>query len=737
MRPFSTPLRWLGVLALTACIATPALAQRNVTLRMNSATMPDTVKADASAGVAVRGCLDGCTGDQSALPGGQTIAWNDNTTLKPTNDGGDYWTIDFQIPDNEKLNFKFYIDQSETAGVGGWEEGGNQEIAAGTGDVTLDLHYFEKVAGDQAYDWRPFAAAGDSIAVWFRVYMLTDQALDKGYSRDDDALVVGVRGNFGTLGATDNDGAITDWGSGSDDDQIVALTRESEEGSRPGYDLFSGVVRYPASAASAADNPTYKFYFRDANSTGDGGYESADNRSFTLPDAGRDTTLHWVYYGNSPAADAPVNQNEVTREVSFSVDVTPVNSIGLFTTSDDKIQIRGQVVMTDWSDCQGGANPTDGCVLTQSVSGDLIYNSDQNITGEAGDEFQYKYFVDFNNPDGSPQFDDGTDNADNELVLGWEEPLDYGGANRRLTFSGEDTVRETEFFNSIRDGNLIPSGETVDVQFTVDMSGAAAFGSRAFNPATDSVTVVFEDPIWLFTQGYDLTFEDGGLVQFGSNRGIAGFKLSDPDGDLVYTGSLTVNGPTYNAIGYHYAFGGTSATGLYEEGTRSDGAFGRRRYRYITDTSNATFEFGRDVFRPNNSDLPSGIEVSLLPWEVNPTGPFVAGDWPASVRNGYDDTGNLATSTPTGPASDALSLGNVYPNPTTGTARVVVSGRADARVSVRVYDVTGRVVATVAEDAAIDGRPLEFDVSGLASGLYLVRADSEAGVATQRLTVVR
>ena len=47
MRPFSTPLgRWLGVLALAALFATPALAQRTVTLRMNSATLADTIKAD-------------------------------------------------------------------------------------------------------------------------------------------------------------------------------------------------------------------------------------------------------------------------------------------------------------------------------------------------------------------------------------------------------------------------------------------------------------------------------------------------------------------------------------------------------------------------------------------------------------------------------------------------------------------------------------------------------------------
>ena len=725
--------RWLGLAVMAAAVAGPALAQRNVTLRMNSATLPDTIKADAAlAGAQVRGQLTSGT----ALPDGNVIDWNDNTTLRPTNVGGDYWEIDFQIPDNEQLKFKFYFQQSEDAGIGGWEDNGpvddNYAIPAGTGDVALDLHYFNKTGSTQPYDWRPFTpATADEIKVRFRVYMLTEQAVnDKGYSRDDAALVVGARGNFGTLGASDADGPITDWGSGTDDQQIVALTRESSDDTRPGYDLFSGVVTYPASAAS--QQATFKYYFRDAGTAGDAGYEGADNRSFTLPAAGRDTTLHWVNYGNSPATDPPVNQNEVTREVTFSVDVSPVNSIGLFATADDDILIRGQMVPTGWNDCQGGDNPTDDCVLTRTP-GSLIYNSAQSVTAVPGRTFEYKYFVDFNNPDDTPQFVDG---AGDELVLGWEEPLDYGGANRRYTFSGEEDAVGPEFFNSIRNGNLIADGTSVNVTFSVDMAGAASFGSRSFDPATDSVTVVFEDPLWLASQGYDLTFGDGSLVQFGSNRGIAGFKLTDPDGDLVYTGSLAVDGPTYNAVAYHYAFGGSSETGLYEEGTRPEGAFGRRRYRYITDTSAGSFAFGQDYFRPNGDDLPEGAEQSLLPWEINPTGPFEPGRWPFSAPNGFNDTGN-AVANEGGPRSGELALGNVYPNPTTGMARVVVSGRADARVTVRLYDVTGRVVGLVAQDAAIDGRPLEIDTRGLAAGLYLVRADSESGVATARLTVVR
>ncbi|MEO1076012.1 MAG: hypothetical protein AAFX41_08615, partial [Bacteroidota bacterium] len=183
-RTFATTARWLALAAFVFAVAMPAQAQRNVTLRLNTATLPDTVKTDIDRNIQVRGCLDGCADDQSALPDGSVIAWNDNTTLTPSSQGGDFWEASFQIPDNETLNFKFYAQQSEDAGIGGWEDGGNHQIEAGTGDVELDRNNLEK-GDDQPYDWRPFTVGDDQVGVWFRVYIDTEQATLKGLDIDD------------------------------------------------------------------------------------------------------------------------------------------------------------------------------------------------------------------------------------------------------------------------------------------------------------------------------------------------------------------------------------------------------------------------------------------------------------------------------------------------------------------------------------------------------------------------
>ena len=571
--------------------------------------------------------------------------------------------------------------------------------------MDLDLHYFEKIAGDQDYDWRPFTSGDGEVAVWFRVFIDTEQAASKGLDLDDGGLDVGVRGNFGTLGASDVDGDVVDWGEGGDGDSGVRLSRESNDPNLPGFKLFSGVARFPASSVGMESN--YKFYFRDSDTSGDGGYEDGNNRTFEVPAVGADTTLHWVFYGNSPAN---TGVEPVTATTTFSVDLTPLNTAGIFSTSDDQIQIRGGVSPSGWGDCTSNDPPTDDCVLTR-IPGQLRYNTAQTLTAPPGADYIYKFYVKFNPALSNPDF-------------GYEEPLDYGGGNRPFEFSGQDETVGPLFFNNIRPDNIIADGQTVGVTFTVDMNNATQFtpASDAFDPATDVVTVSFRDPIWLLTQGIDLSAITAGIVE--------DFTLSDPDGDLVYTGTFDVEGPTYNGIGYRYAFG-NPADGVNSYTIEGTGGFdaGRRRYRYVTDRTASAFSFAMDTFRATGDGNP-------LPWEMNPTSPLQPGDVPHSRAVGFTDNGNPVANEGE-VARGQLSLGDVYPNPTAGVARVAVTAGADARVTVRVYDVTGRVVATVAQDAVVSGRALDIDTAGLAAGLYLVRAESGAEVAVTRFTVVR
>ncbi|HEX9950765.1 MAG TPA: T9SS type A sorting domain-containing protein [Rubricoccaceae bacterium] len=695
-RRFAGAGRWLGLAVAVVALALPAAAQRTVTLRLNTSTLPDTLKANqVLAGAQVRGGLASGT---TALPGGGVIDWNANTTVRPVNVGGDYWETVFQIPDNDLLNFKFYFEQSEAVGIGGYEDGDNLVIPAGTGPVTLDLHYFNKTGTTQPYTWRPFQAGGDSIAVRFRVYMNTRNAVNRGYTEDDPALRVSLRGNFGTLGAVGAGGAITDWGS-TPGSPASLLRRESTDATKPGYDLFSGVVRYPASAAGLTQN--YKFYFEDASVTGDAGYEDGTDRSFVLPAAGSDLTLYYSNYSNSPAVGNGPPPVLVTSEVTFRVNVRPLSDAGVFQVADDAIQVRGG--FNGW-DCP--ADNSDDCALTR-VPSSFIYTRQIPITSSVNSSQTYKYYVNF-----TPALA----NPDN----GYEEPLDYGGGNRTFTFEGASGGQQVgeQFFNGIRADNVIATGQTINVGFEVDMRPALTFSPRAFNPATDQVTIFFQDPIWKITQGYNPV----------NDTPVPNFVLTDPNNDGIYTGSLPVRGPTYNGIGYQAAFG-NATDGYYTEGSGGTEP-GRRRYRYVLNRTATSYQFARDTFRPQTAGNP-------LPWEINPTGPFTPGQIPNSKPNGFIDTGNVANEDGPGRAGE-LQLSALAPNPTTGVARMTVRTAEGEALTVRVYDVMGRLVSTAVDGVRSTGeQTVQIDTQGLAAGVYVVRAEAGTAVATRRLTVIR
>lgn len=258
--------------------------RRRVRLRLNTASIPDTLRATAT--VQVRGCLGDCTQAATLLPDGHVLARDGQTTLTLRHAGGDYWELAFEVPEQETVRFKYYVASS-----GASEAGEDHRIAAGIGDVTLPVHFFEpETAGvDRPYDWRPWTPREDHVAVQYRVYVPEHLS----------PLIVGVRGDD-----LDGTGPLR-W-----DQPRLQPEREADDEARPGYRLYSAVAYYPAAAVGRTQ--TYRFSLEFA------GWRGATLRSFVVP--ARDTTLHWVYAANGlpvPGAD----QARLQEDAAVTVDV--------------------------------------------------------------------------------------------------------------------------------------------------------------------------------------------------------------------------------------------------------------------------------------------------------------------------------------------------------------------------------------------------------------------------------
>ncbi|MEM1043003.1 MAG: T9SS type A sorting domain-containing protein [Bacteroidota bacterium] len=88
----------------------------------------------------------------------------------------------------------------------------------------------------------------------------------------------------------------------------------------------------------------------------------------------------------------------------------------------------------------------------------------------------------------------------------------------------------------------------------------------------------------------------------------------------------------------------------------------------------------------------------------------------------------------------AFSLRSAYPNPFDGTTRIELALERAQDVTVAVYDVAGRRVATLHDGVlpASLSHTLVFDAaSGLAAGTYIVRATAGNAVVERPITLVR
>jgi hypothetical protein len=84
---------------------------------------------------------------------------------------------------------------------------------------------------------------------------------------------------------------------------------------------------------------------------------------------------------------------------------------------------------------------------------------------------------------------------------------------------------------------------------------------------------------------------------------------------------------------------------------------------------------------------------------------------------------------------DALQSAMLYPNPTQGKTTLEFVSETNARYSMQVIDVTGRVI--ISEDiSAVEGINMhEIDFSTIAKGIYMVRLEGDAGSQLLKLTV--
>ncbi len=85
-----------------------------------------------------------------------------------------------------------------------------------------------------------------------------------------------------------------------------------------------------------------------------------------------------------------------------------------------------------------------------------------------------------------------------------------------------------------------------------------------------------------------------------------------------------------------------------------------------------------------------------------------------------------------------FSLGNAYPNPFNPSTVIPFDAQTAGEISIRVYDMLGRHVATLASGLYPAGsHSIRFDATGLSSGVYLVRMTAPGIQQVRRVTLLK
>ena len=709
-----------AMLVLVATLVVPAVAQTvNVTFRVNTATNLDTLGTNGV--VQLRGALLGgdgnATREGNILPGGGNISWSSASSLVLQNVGGDYWSGTFELNANDTLTYKlwtgFDLDNGTSPG-GGWEgpfdpsnglTRDTRTFITGSSDTTLDLQFYHPDLGtntkvDQYFS--PFASKPDTVGILFRVNMagVTEAEL----------FDPAVNGPVGVRGDNTTSGGVIDWGATK-----VLLTREVNNIKNDHF--WSGIAYIPKSALTPGSTQAYKFFVEN---NGGIDWEGGDNRTFKYSTAlvsNSDTTLHWDNFDRRK----PTGKVLIDALVTFRVNTEALEKLNLFDRSvGDEINVIGPK----------------GFDVVFGQPDDFIHMAFNPLLQEwavsepfrkfAGDQIVYKFFVRWHESrvdPASPNFipnliirginDTGSHQNEDS---GWEEPAVTGGADRKYTYTSDteqlipgDFGFPLAFFNSIPGNGIIP--DPITVIWNVNMAPAADAATNdnvdLFTPGTDQVFIRPDGSLFAFSQGF---------TTFGANI----VELSDPDGDMVYSGSFTTTKAAPYQLEFIIAYSTTGGTFITNGGGV---ALGRRYYQFIQPVNIAA---DLTTTWPTESNLPTIDWVQRnLPFQPPPDLTK-----PTSV-----DGGEVL------PFSFALDQN--YPNPFNPGTTIRYHVPEASEVKIQIFNLKGQVVKTLLDQRHTPGT---YTVvwngdsdrgQAVSTGVYFVKMQAGQFKQVRKMTFIR
>jgi hypothetical protein len=692
----------VGLMSPTVLMA----QQKNVTFLINTATVPDTLKAGAS--ISITGGAAHDTNDGNALTN-----WGTGALL--TNIGGDYWTKTLALTPGDTLFYKIRV--YPTAQNSGWEENtnagnGNRNFIVPSKDTVLLPEYFNN--GNFPFGKNidvftpPWTTVADSfLSVYVRVNIKGVQdGGTYGYTAADQDSVCILGDGKG--------GPDLDWGTQFYLTQEKAPTNSANAFGMPANTFFSGRLRFRKSQLTAGADVAYKFRFGSNWNYGSlnrseqlGAQYAGGNRHFAIPGGLKDTTLQWVYFGD--ALPVP-RSNPDTCVITWNVNLSNTISKGGYTPGDT-VEVQSGFFNT------AVVNPK--TLFLHQVIGSSYTGKDTIIT-KVGALLDYQYYT--------HKF--GQDNRENYYNFTFNGANASEAERRQFTVPSKSfTITDTS--NSVvsqRRQPLFPNtrvlARRVHVTYTVDLRAA-----------------------YYNLKGGDTLFAIQGPTTVYPNQK-----------DSVFKWGVWINGPAVNSWDtWGLPLQQDVAHQMWDDGTHGDKVAHDSIYSvqayYSPDSIGVpgtkgivgqVFKFG--ILGSDNEGGVGGYGNNHAENVVDTDTLYtIASDY-GSINPSYYKYWNYdlhKPQTPTGVAqlpgiAKVFKLEQNYPNPFNPSTKIEFAIPAQSKVELKVFNILGQEVATLVNESLTAGNhAVTFDAGRLATGVYLYRITAGTFVSTKKMLLLK
>jgi len=571
-------------------------------------------------------------GDVVSVPGDHD-GWTPGATVATDPDGDSIYVAVANV-DVGTISYKFHDGND-------WENDPNRMFTVNPDSISnvIPVVYFNN---DAVCD-----PAGTDVPVTFQVNMgvkIAEGSFDPFYEE-----WVGARGTF------------NGWSPG---DTLTDADFDS---------IFTGTMMLPE-----GDMLEYKFVIRNDDGSDTWEDNIPGNRMYTVPPGGG--TIPVVYFDDDDVISIPVVQN-----ILMVTDLNPYFAMGWFQPSmGDEIQVRG--AFNSWGSSS----------VAQDPLGLLQYEYlESGFGGFSGDNFFYKFYIDFDSLSALTRFPLYGDNVDGHS---YEHPAERGDGNRVFTLppmSG-DVGPPSYWYSSINVDGALYSPDMVQVTLRADMAPAIASG---FDPAMDTVKIVWEDVLWRSAQ----------VLAQGAFPAV--WVMTREASTDTFSVTFDVKGTTHYNMQYRLRFTKMDGTELTEGGGL--GVQNPFRSRYI------------QPLGPNS--FPASYTAPVDHWDIDGA-PLYHEGAPFIISTGVELQ-------PENGQPVVYTLNQNYPNPFNPATRIRYQIPERTKVSLKVYNLIGQQVATLVNEIQEAGSYVAlFEANKLASGVYFYKL--EAGDFTQTMKML-